>query len=71
MRPEISTHAVLDRILPRIKVLAVNPRPTGRHKLAGSKNNGRTGSATMIWHELETRQARENLPGGTAENVYQ
>jgi mRNA interferase RelE/StbE len=29
------------RIVPRIKALADNPRPNGRHKLAGSKNDWR------------------------------
>ena len=33
--------ALFDRILPRIKALADNPRPTGCHKLAGSKNDWR------------------------------
>ena len=33
--------AILDRILPRIKALADNPRPTGCHKLAGSKSDWR------------------------------
>ena len=33
--------AVFDRILPRIKALADNPRPAGCHKLAGSKNDWR------------------------------
>jgi mRNA interferase RelE/StbE len=33
--------ALFDRILPRIKALANNPRPTGCHKLAGSKNDWR------------------------------
>lgn len=33
--------SVFDRILPRIKALADNPRPTGCHKLAGSKNDWR------------------------------
>ncbi len=33
--------AIFDRILPRIKALADNPRPTGCHKLAGSKNDWR------------------------------
>jgi mRNA interferase RelE/StbE len=32
---------LFDRILPRIKALADNPRPTGCHKLAGSKNDWR------------------------------
>ena len=35
------TSSVFDRILPRIKALADNPRPTGCHKLAGSKNDWR------------------------------
>jgi mRNA interferase RelE/StbE len=29
---------LFDRIVPRIKALAVIPRPSGCHKLAGSKN---------------------------------
>ena len=33
--------ALFDRILPRIKALADSPRPTGCHKLAGSKNDWR------------------------------
>ena len=33
--------ALFDRILPRIKALSDNPRPTGCHKLAGSKNDWR------------------------------
>jgi mRNA interferase RelE/StbE len=33
--------AVFDRLLPRIKALADNPRPAGCHKLAGSKNDWR------------------------------
>ena len=33
--------ALFDRILPRIKALADNPRPTGCHKLTGSKNDWR------------------------------
>ena len=33
--------ALVDRILPRITALADNPRPTGCHKLAGSKNDWR------------------------------
>ncbi len=33
--------ALFDRILPRIKAFADNPRPTGCHKLAGSKNDWR------------------------------
>ena len=33
--------AIFDRILPRIKALADNPRPTGCHKLAGSKTDWR------------------------------
>ena len=33
--------ALFDRILPRITALADNPRPTGCHKLAGSKNDWR------------------------------
>ena len=33
--------AVFARIVPRIKALADNPRPTGCHKLAGSKSDWR------------------------------
>lgn len=32
---------LFDRIVPRIKTLADNPRPPGCHKLAGSKNDWR------------------------------
>ena len=36
----LPTH-LFDRIVPRIKGLADNPRPAGCHKLAGSKNDWR------------------------------
>ena len=32
---------LFDRIIPRIKALAESPRPSGCHKLAGSKNDWR------------------------------
>jgi mRNA interferase RelE/StbE len=32
---------VFNRIIPRIKALADNPRPAGCHKIAGSKNDWR------------------------------
>jgi mRNA interferase RelE/StbE len=32
---------LFDRIVPRIKALADNPRPAGCHKLTGSKNDWR------------------------------
>jgi len=35
---------LFNRIIPRIKALADNPRPAGCHKLAGSKNDGEYGS---------------------------
>ena len=32
---------IFQRILPRIKLLAQNPRPSGCHKLSGSRNDWR------------------------------
>ena len=33
--------SIFKRIVPRMRALAENPRPSGCHKLAGSKNNWR------------------------------
>ena len=33
--------AILKRIIPRIKALSDNPRPSGCHKLTGSRNDWR------------------------------
>lgn len=33
--------AIFNRIVPRIRALAEDPRPSGCHKLAGSKNDWR------------------------------
>ena len=38
---------LFDRIVPRIKALADNPRPAGCHKLTGSKNDWRIGSGII------------------------
>ena len=39
---------LFDRIVPRIKALAEIPRPSGCHKLAGSKNDWRIQQALIV-----------------------
>ena len=34
-------HSIFNRIVPRIRALAGNPRPSGCHKLTGSRNDWR------------------------------
>ena len=49
---------LFDRIVPRIKALAVIPRPSGCHKLAGSKNAWRIriGDYRVVYEIDDARQ---------------
>ena len=48
---------LFDRIVPRIKSLAAIPRPSGCHKLAGSRMTGEFGSVTIEWSMKLTMRA--------------
>ena len=49
---------LFDRIVPRIKALAAIPRPSGCHKLAGSKNDWRIriGDYRVVYEVDDARQ---------------
>jgi mRNA interferase RelE/StbE len=49
---------LFDRIVTRIKALAVTPRPSGCHKLAGSKNDWRIriGDYRVVYEIDDARQ---------------
>jgi PHD/YefM family antitoxin component YafN of YafNO toxin-antitoxin module len=46
-RSAIVAQAILKRIIPRIKALSDNPRPSGCHKLTGSRNDWPFGSGII------------------------